>query len=473
MAIPVVAIVGRPNVGKSALLNCLAKRKISIVDPMAGVTRDRVGIILDVNETYFELVDTGGYGVEDADGLTERIEGQIQFAVNRASLILFVVDAREGVTPLDQKVAARLRKQETPVLLVANKIDRGADEGLVGELYALGFGDPMQVSALHGRGRQDLLDALVAGLAPLAGEKPATPTLKLAIVGRRNVGKSTFINCLAGEDRLIVSEVPGTTRDSVDVRFEKDGRVYVAIDTAGLRKKRKIADDVEYFGYSRAFRSIRRADVVLFFIDATVPIGEVDKRLGTYIVEQFKPCVLVVNKWDLAKGRASTEEYGAYFAKILPGLDFAPIAFTTAMQAKNVQSTLDLATTLHKQAGVRVSTAELNAHLEEILALRGPSPKRGAKRPKIFYGTQIGVRPPTLVLFVNDPAAITPEYQRFLLNRFRERLPYDEVPIRLLFRARRGRDQDGEKARDVKVSKPRHVSGHGGRSRTARARHGH
>lgn len=439
MALPIVAIVGRPNVGKSSLLNCLARKRISIVDPTAGVTRDRVGVILDVEDVYFELVDTGGYGIEDRDGLTEDVEAQIQYAVASASLVLFVVDAREGITPLDRQVAELLRRRRVDAVLVANKIDVPHDARLLGELARLGFGEPVPVSAVHGRGRTELLHLLRERLLPLGGERPETPALKLAIVGRRNVGKSTFINCLAGEERVIVSEVPGTTRDSIDVRFEKDGQVYIAIDTAGVRKKSKLADSIEFFSFQRASLSVRRADVVLFFIDATTPIGEVDKRLGGYIAEQYRPCILVINKWDLAKDRADTGQYGEYLSQTMPFLGYAPVAFVTAKESRNVQSTLDLAKALHKQADTRVSTGRLNAVLRYILAARGPSPKRRAGRLKIFYGTQIGTCPPTLVLFANNPGLITAEYQRFLVNRLRERLPFAEVPIRLLLRARHGR----------------------------------
>ena len=456
MALPIVAIVGRPNVGKSSLLNCIAQRRISIVDPTAGVTRDRVSAIVHVDDVYFEIVDTGGYGIEDRDGLTGDVEAQIEYAISAAALVLFVVDARDGLMPLDRRVAELLRRCRAPAVLVANKVDEPRTAAALGELNALGFGEPMSVSALHGRGRQELIEAIVERIRPLADERPTAPVLRFAIVGRRNAGKSSFINSLVGEKRVIVSEVPGTTRDSVDVRFVRNGRTYVAIDTAGVRKKSRMAGDVEYYGYVRATGAIRRADVVLFFIDATVPVGEVEKRLAGYIAEHYKPCVLVVNKWDLARGRASSDGYGEYLTKTMPMLDYAPIAFATATEAKNVQSVLDLARTLQKQADIRVETARLNDVLSQILATRGPSPKRGGRRPKIYYGTQIGTSPPTIVLFVNDPALIQPEYQRFLVNRLRERLPFDEVPIRLLFRSRRGAGQDARTdARERGSRKPR------------------
>ncbi len=456
MALPVVAVVGRPNVGKSSLLNCLAQKRISIVDPMAGVTRDRVSAVLEVDDLYFEVVDTGGYGIEDRDGLTDHVEAQIQYAVAAAALVVFVVDAREGVTPLDRQVAELLRRQKVRALLVANKIDVPHDSRLLGELHRLGFGEPVPMSALHGRGRTELLSLILERIRPLAGERPSDPVLKLAIVGRRNVGKSTFINCLAGEERVIVSEVPGTTRDSVDVRFEKDGQTYMAIDTAGVRKHTRIADSVEFYSFTRASRSVRRADVVLFFIDATTPVGEVDKRMAGFIAEEHKPCILVINKWDLAKDRADTEAYGEYLTRMLPTLDYAPVSFVTARDSRNVQSTLDLAKSLHKQANTRVATARLNEVLNEALEQRLPSSKRGAGRPKIFYGTQVGTCPPTIVLFVNNPSFIRTDYQRFLVNRLRERLPFAEVPIRLLLRARHGRTRpDGTTGRDVERPAPR------------------
>ncbi len=440
MSLPVVAIVGRPNVGKSSLLNCITRQQISIVEPTAGVTRDRVSTICDYDDTYFELVDTGGYGIVDRDNLTEHVERQIFFAVERATLILFVVDVRDGVTPLDQAVATRLRPFADSVQLVANKADDLAAESDLGEFHALGFGEPLVISALHAHGKRELLERILERLP--AGESkapPPDPAMKLAIVGRRNTGKSTFINALAGEERVIASEIPGTTRDAVDVRIEKDGRTVVVIDTAGVRKKSKLADDIEYYGFTRVERAIRRADVVLMFIDSTEPVGQVDKKLAALIAEEHKPCLLVVNKWDLARGEAEFDDYREYLDKTLPEVDYAPVVFVSAIEARNVWPAIDRAAALFKQAQVRVSTGLLNHALEEILAERGPSPKKGTKRPKVYYATQITVAPPTIVLFVNNPDLIHQDYQRFLLNRFRERLPYSQIPIRLIFRARTGR----------------------------------
>lgn len=444
MALPIVAIVGRPNVGKSSLLNALSGRMISIVDPTAGVTRDRVSTVCEMDELYFELVDTGGYGIEDSAQLTADVEQQIAYAIDQASLILFVVDIRDGLTPLDREVAALLRREEHPVVLVANKTDNERQKAQAADFFPLGFGEPLCVSAKHGQGRQELIETILDHVRAVAGEEPAEPVMKIALVGRRNVGKSTFVNSLAGQQRVIVSEVPGTTRDAVDVQFEIDGRTLIAIDTAGVRKKSKLADSIEFYSYARATRSIRRADVVLFLIDATVPISQVDKKLGAYIAEHDKPVVLVINKWDLAKDRSHSAAYDEYLDKTLPELRYAPMTFVTAEKGKNVQATIDVAQSLFKQAGQRVGTGRLNEALKRALDVRGPSSKRGVKPPKIYYATQVGVRPPTIVLFVNNPTLISEEYRRFLLNRMRESLPFEEVPIRLLFRSRH-RDQSRDK----------------------------
>ena len=313
--------------------------------------------------------------------------------------------------------------------------------------YQLGYNAPLPVSALHRVG-EEKIKVWIAEHLPTQepGQQPVEEAMKLALVGRRNVGKSTFINALAGQERVIVSERPGTTRDAVDVRFEKDNRTYMAIDTAGLRKKSKIADDVEYYAFHRAQLSVRRADVVMFMIDSTLNISHVDKRLGSYIAEHYKPCILVVNKWDLAKGRADTEDYGEYLLKVLPGLDYAPVAFCTATENKNVQSVIDLATSLHKQARIRIPTGELNQIIQAAISKNLPSPKRGSGALKILYATQVSTCPPTIVLFVNDSARATKSFERFLLNRLREILPFTEVPIRLIFRGRRVMDQYRERS---------------------------
>lgn len=439
MSLPVVAIVGRPNVGKSSLLNALAGRRISIVDPTPGVTRDRVSTTIALGEAdrFVELLDTGGMGIEDHDRLTEDVEGQIRFGLDQADLLLFIVDAREGVTPLDRHVAKVLRRQDKPILLVANKIDQGEVVQEIGDVMSLGFGEPMGVSAMHKRGLDDLTDAIAAAVKHVPAQPRRAEGMKLAIVGKRNAGKSTLINALVGQQRVIVSQTPGTTRDSVDVDIELDGQQITLIDTAGMKKNRKLASNIEFYSQHRALRSIRRADVVAMVIDASLPVSQVDKALAGTIAEEFRPCMIVVNKWDLARDVTGPEAYMEYFAKTFPELSYAPIIFTSATQGLNVTELIGLAGELYKQSRHRVATAQLNAAIGEILQQRGPSHKTGTKPPKIYYASQVDVDPPTIICFVNDPASFDESYRRFLVNQFRLHLPYDEVPIRLFLRARR------------------------------------
>ncbi len=437
MGLPTVAIVGRPNVGKSSLLNALAGRRVSIVEPTPGVTRDRVSALCDVDGLFVELVDTGGYGIVDRDDLTEHVERQIRFAIERADLILFVVDVRDGVMPLDTTMAGILRNHHSRVLLVANKADAPEIAPQSAEFERLGFGEPICVSAAHGLGRADLRTTIAERLRRETAEMPIDPVMKVALVGRRNTGKSTFINALAGEERVIVSEVAGTTRDAVDVLFEKENRTFLAIDTAGVRKRSKLADSIEFYATSRVHASVRRADVVLMLLDAEKSTSMVDKKLARLLADEFKPVVIVINKWDLAKGRASTEEYGEYLTKTLVGLDFAPVVFTSAKSNHNVWAAIDTATALFNQNRTRVGTGVLNRALQEVMALRGPSQKRGTKPPRIYFATQVAVCPPTLVLFVNHVSSIDENYMRFLTNQFRERLPFSEVPFRLALRPHR------------------------------------
>jgi len=431
---PVVAVVGRPNVGKSCLFNRLAGRRIAIVDPTSGVTRDRVATEVEHAGRRFDLTDTGGMGVEDPDALSTDIERHIDLACQQADVIIFVVDVRAGLLPLDRHVADRLRHLDTQVILVANKAETRPLRQQATEFFALGFGEPMPVSAQEGLGRTDLLDLVVDRL-PAAGEAPDEPVLKLAIVGRRNVGKSTFINALAREERMIVSKRPGTTRDAVDVRFERDGRAFLAIDTAGVRRKSSVADSVEFYSQARTERSIRRCDVAALMLDAIVAIGRVEKHLARTIADRFKPCIIVVNKWDL-HGEATTGQFRTYLEAHLPGLWFAPLVFTTAKTGRHVASVVDVAQALHRQARTRVTTGELNRVIAVSLKERSPRPRRN-RLPKVYYATQVSVEPPTVVLFVNDPRLFSAGYKRYLANRLRERLPFAEVPIRLHWRSHR------------------------------------
>jgi GTP-binding protein len=452
VALPIVAIVGRPNVGKSSLFNWLAGRRISIVDPTAGVTRDRVSTVVEHGGRVWELTDTGGIGIVDADNLTEDVDRQIQVAIESAALVLFVVDVRDGILPLDEDVAARLRTLKKPVILVANKADTEKLGQQAGEFFKFGYGEPLLVSADQKLGKEELFDAILAKLPPDTGETaPEEPALKVAIVGRRNAGKSTFINSLAGAERVIVSEVPGTTRDSVDVRFERDGKSFLAIDTAGVRKHAKLASDVEFYSLHRAQRSIRRADVVLHFFDARHRISRVDKQLAEYVVEEYKPAIFVVNKWDLVKESIPTEKMAEYVRAMFPMLDHVPIAFITAKKGKNTLRLLQLALQLHKQAGVRVSTGDLNRVVRAAIEA-SPPPMAGSRTPKVYYATQIGVFPPTVVLFTNGPELFDDSYVRYLTKTLRDAFPFSEVAIKLLLRAR------GEGSRPAPAEEPEAVA---------------
>ncbi len=441
---PTVAIIGRPNVGKSSLLNALAGQMISIVEPTAGVTRDRVSTFIGRDDRYFELIDTGGYGVVDSDQLSEHIEQQILRAIESANLILFMVDIRDGRVPLDEKIARLLRKNDLDVIGVANKADTAKLFPAAAEFSKLGFGEFLCISAKNNINKNVLLDKIFDKLATTESGRPAKPAMKIAIVGKRNAGKSTLVNAMVGSERVIVSETPGTTRDAVDVRFEKDGKTIVVIDTAGIRKKSKIANSIEFYSYVRATRSIRRADVVLFLIDAATTVSQVDKKLARFIAEEHKSCIIIINKWDLAKDAATSDDYEDYLTKSLPGLRYAPIAFTTATQAKNIQSVLDLTAEIFKQTTTPIPTAKLNKVFEMIKAESIGATKRrrsvkGGKAgwPKIYYATQIAVNPITILMFVNKPQLFEENFRRFIAGRLRELLPIEEVPIRLLARSHR------------------------------------
>jgi GTPase len=457
-SLPVIAIVGRPNVGKSSLLNALAGKRISIVQDMPGVTRDRVSTPLPIDDKWVELVDTGGYGFVDPDQLTDHIAHQIELAVARADLVLFLVDCSDGLTTADQEIAQMLRKKDVKTVLVANKADSEKADVALGDFARLGLGTPIGVSAMNGRNIEEVFTAIRANMdLKSAPTELPTPQMLVAIVGKRNAGKSTLVNAIAriyedDPERVIVSELPGTTRDSVDVRFEKDGKTLLVIDTAGVRKKRQmVATDIEFYSFHRAQRSIRRADVVMMLVDGTDPLSEPDRKLAQYIAEQEKAVLLVVNKWDLSIAKAreirkDTEEAGISDEKLMaefveylhtemPQINYAPVAFVTAKDGKNVQVALDMAQHLFKQTNERVGTGRLNAAIKEIYEQRGPSTPRG-QRAKILYATQVDTAPTSIVLFVNHADLFDVNYQRFIVNRFREMLPFSQVPIRLTIRGR-------------------------------------
>ncbi len=451
MSIPRVAIVGRPNVGKSSLLNWLAHKRISVVDPMAGVTRDRVTYLMHEQDRYFELIDTGGIGIVDRDDLSEDIDRQIQIALDDADLIVFVVEGPAGVTALDQRVSQRLRKIDKPKLLVVNKCDSPKLDDEISVFYGLADAPLVITSIMGGRNQDELLAAILELLPPpdaaeaeLGASQSAEPELKLAIVGRRNVGKSTFINQLAETERMIVSEIPGTTRDSVDVRFELDGKAFVAIDTPGVRKRKSLANNVEWYGLARAKRSIRRANVVLMFFDATEPVSRVDKQLVSEILDEVKPCIFVVNKWDLVREK-TTEAWSEYLFKLFADMRHVPVAFLTAKSGKNVQKVINLAQSIYKQSRFRVPTGELNRLVKEAMH-NWPPPMRQNRTPRIKYAVQVGVEPPTIVLKCNDAVLFDESWKRYLIGFLREQLPFKEVPVKVYYRSK----SDVTTAKDVR-----------------------
>ncbi|MBP60138.1 MAG: ribosome biogenesis GTPase Der [Planctomycetaceae bacterium] len=442
MPAPQVVIVGRPNVGKSSVFNWLAGRRLAIVDDVAGVTRDRMTYLIHHEETFFELVDTGGMGVNDVDNLTKEIQEQIELAIESADVILLVVDTRSGLVPFDEEVSKRLRYTDKPILCVANKTDNESLDSQADEFYRLGRGKLIAVSTRANRRREELFELIVQRLPTSSGtevESQGDPLMKIAIVGRRNVGKSTFVNTLARAERMIVSEVAGTTRDSVDVRFELDGKGFVAIDTAGLQRNKSVKTDVDFYSMHRAKRSIRHADVTLMFFDGSERISKVDKHLCNYIVDQYKPCIFVVNKWDLMRNQMPTSKWVSYLRDTFQTMWYVPIAFVTGQTGKNVKALVNHAQNLFKLSSERIATSDLNKLIRLALD-RNPPPMFQNRRPKIYYATQVGIQPPTIVLVCNMPSAFSSQYQRYLLGVLRDQLEFGEVPIKLYLTTRRRED---------------------------------
>ncbi|MDA0839608.1 MAG: ribosome biogenesis GTPase Der [Planctomycetota bacterium] len=434
MKLPTVAIVGRPNVGKSTLFNMLVRQRIAIEEPTAGVTRDRISATFSYEGKTCEMLDTGGMGIEDSMGLSKEVESQISAALALADVLLFVVDIKMGVTPLDELVAQRLRKIQLPVLLVANKCDSRSEEIKVGEIFRLGFGEPILCSAKQRYGRYEILDVLMKHLPETPDAIVDDTEIKLAIVGKRNVGKSSLVNALAKEDRVIVSEIAGTTRDAIDVRVEVDGKKLTVIDTAGIRKKGKMADSIEFFSFDRARRSIRRADVVLLMFDCTEEISRLDRQLAEEIVDTKTPCIVTLNKWDLNQSGVSVEKFSEYVKRTLKGFDYAPMSFISAKTRLNLVQTIRLAFDLYEQAGVRVGTGELNRAIEAITIQRSP-PNKGGKQGRVYYSTQVSVRPPTFLMFVNRPNLFDANYLRYVERSLRAQFPFPEIPLNIFLKS--------------------------------------
>ncbi len=439
--LPRVVIVGRPNVGKSSLFNWLVEKRVAIEDPTAGVTRDRLVQRIELEGRVLELVDTGGMGFDDPDGLTAAIDRQIAAGIAEAAVVVFVVDVRAGLVPADAEVARRIRKTRAPVLLVANKSDDKKHDVHACEFDALGFGPPLVVSVRERRNRDGLVAAILSHLPETGGGEagPELPEMKLAIVGRRNVGKSTFVNALAHEERVITSPIAGTTRDSVDVRFDVDGHTFLAIDTPGLKRTKSQKTDLDFYSTHRAERSVRRADVVLLVFDGTEPVGRVDKKLADTIAEEAKPVVLVVNKWDLCKqGEMERREWIEHLRDTFRTMPFAPVEFATAKSGRNVKTVIDTAQRLFRQSRTRVPTAKLNDIVRAAVDANQPPADPRGRPVRIYYATQVEEAPPTIVLSTSAPRSVSEPYKRYLLGVFRKQTPFKEVPIRLHVRGRGG-----------------------------------
>jgi GTP-binding protein len=438
----ILAIVGRPNVGKSALFNRIVGRRISIVHEQAGVTRDRVSAAARWHDKTFEVIDTGGIAFMDdektGDILAAATRRQAEVAIEMAGALILVVDVTAGVTPLDREIARKLRASGKPVFLAVNKVDNDSRTRGVDEFTELGFDPLFPIAAIHGLGVESLVTVATNDFVS-AGEAEAAKPTRLAIVGRPNVGKSSLINSILQSERTIVSEFPGTTRDSVDVPFALADKPYVLVDTAGLRHKRKIASSVDQFGLMRAERSIRECDVAVLVLDAMDGVTKQDKKIAGQIFEANRACVILVNKWDIAiAGKNFRDEYLAALRKELFFLDWAPVMFASAKTGKNVPDLFRQVALIEKEMGRRVETPELNRLLSRATQSYSP-PIVGGRRFKIYYAFQKPGTPPLFTLFVNDERCLTPHYQRFLVDKIRATCGFHGCPVRFQLRQRERR----------------------------------
>jgi len=434
MKLPVVAIIGRPNVGKSTLFNRIVRRREAIVDDIPGITRDRKYGEVSWKGRRFLLVDTGGFIPIAEDVLTKAVQEQVQKAIEEAHALILLVDVTEGVTPLDQMIAEILRHSERKMFLAVNKVDNERRKQGIYEFYRLNLGDPLPISATLGKGVGDLLDKVVEDLPEVKEEPAEQGLIKLAVVGRPNVGKSSFINALLGEEKLIVTEIPGTTRDAIDTRMRYYGRDYLLIDTAGLRRKSRVKDSVEYYSSVRALKSIQRCDVALVLIDATEGLTHQDMRIIGEAVDQKKGVVLLVNKWDLVEKTDETVKlYEQHIRSRLKNLDYVPVLWVSAKTKKRIFQALDVAHSVFEERQKRVTTSQLNEALGPIIRENPPFVKDG--RPlKIHYCTQVKSAPPVFAFFTNFPDSIGENYRRFLEKKIRENFGFFGVPLTLVFR---------------------------------------
>ena len=431
MAKPIVAIVGRPNVGKSTFFNKVAGRRLSIVQDRPGVTRDRITADCEWRGRPFTLIDTGGIELKSEDAMWRQIAVQAQAAVEMADVILFFTDGKEGLTSSDYDVADYLRRSKKPVVLVVNKVDEYSADKLF-EFYSLGLGEPFSVSAEHSRGIGDVLDCAVAQFPQ--GEERTDDSLKIAVIGKPNAGKSSLVNRLLGQERTIVTPVAGTTRDAVDTRFEAGGRAYTIIDTAGIRRKRSVEDDVEYYSVLRAFDAVRRADVCLLVVDAEQGITEQDVKIIGYVHEQGKPSVIVMNKWDLIeKDTHTVQKFEAKLKEELKFMDYFKSAYVSAKTGQRTDKLLALAAEVYDHAGLRVPTGDLNDLLMDAMRVSEPPSYQG-RRMKLYYASQVAVHPPLFVLMVNDEGLLHFSYERYLENVIRSAYDFSGTPIKIKVR---------------------------------------
>ncbi|MGI6003936.1 MAG: ribosome biogenesis GTPase Der [Christensenellales bacterium] len=439
---PMVAVVGRPNVGKSTFFNHIAGRRIAIVEDTPGVTRDRIYADVEWLGHPFTLVDTGGIEPETSDSILIQMRNQAELAVDMASVILFFVDAREGLTPADSDVAQMLRRSRKPVILVANKVDHFPNPEAYFDFYELGMGEPVPISSANKLGIGDLLDEIVRHLPTRRElEEEEDRRTHIVVVGRPNVGKSSTVNGLLREERVIVHDEPGTTRDAIDTQLRVDGEEYVLVDTAGLRKKSRIADaSIERYSAVRSLAAVRRADVVLLIIDATTGIAEQESKIAGYAHELGKAFVILVNKWDaVQKTNTTTEQFKKKIRAELSFMDYAPILFYSALTGQRIHKIIELVKQVMQQATRRIPTGVLNDVIQDALTSHEP-PYQSGRRPKLYYATQVSIKPPTFVFFVNEAQLFHFSYMRYLENHLRKSFGFEGTPIQLILRERKKED---------------------------------
>lgn len=430
---PVLAIVGRPNVGKSTIFNRLAGERIAIVEDEPGVTRDRIYSSSEWLNRDFNIIDTGGIEIID-EPLVNQMRNQAEIAIDEADVICFVVDGREGVTAADEEIAQMLFRSKKPIVLAVNKIDDVSMHDRLYEFYRLGIGEPFPVSGAHGIGIGDLLDEIVKNFPEETGDDYDEDTIKISVIGRPNVGKSSLVNAILGEERVIVSNIPGTTRDAIDTPFSKDGQKYVIIDTAGMRKKGKVYESIEKYSVLRAMKAIERSDVVLVVLNAEEGIIEQDKRIAGYAHEAGRAIIIVVNKWDaIEKDDKTMRNFEQKIREEFLFLSYAPILFLSAKTKRRLHHLLPLVNEVSENHHMRVPTHALNDLIVDAVTMN-PTPTDKGKRLKINYATQVSVAPPTFILFVNDPELLHFSYERYIENRIRDTFNFLGTPIKIIAR---------------------------------------